>query len=210
MQNKSNYPKFIVFEGIDGSGKSTQMKLLAQRMEAGNYPVFKTFEPTDSPIGRIIRTIFNHQMAADHRTIAGLFLADRLHHLLESEHGVLAKLDQGYHVLCDRYYFSSYAYHAVHMPMQWVIDANAMAAEIRRPDLTIFIDVMPEISIQRLQHSRENIELYETLENLQQVRTQYFLAFDLLKDIENIEIIDGHQSTEIVHENIWLAVSKLL
>ena len=83
---------FIALEGIDGSGKSTQTKLLAAKLEAAGHKVHITFEPTDSPIGKIIRDIFNHRMEADHRTIAALFAADRLHHLLNKEDGILKML----------------------------------------------------------------------------------------------------------------------
>ena len=68
---------FIAFEGIDGSGKSVQVQLLAESMEKAGYKVYSTFEPTDSRIGSIIKDIFKHKMEADHRVIAGLFVADR-------------------------------------------------------------------------------------------------------------------------------------
>ena len=108
---------FIAFEGIDGSGKSTQAKRLARLLENAGHKVYSTFEPTDNPIGKMIRDIFNHKMEADHRTIAGLFVADRLDHLLNKSNGILKKLDEGYTVITDRYYFSSYAYHGTHMAM---------------------------------------------------------------------------------------------
>ena len=80
---------FIAFEGIDGSGKSTQLKLLKQKFEQAGSKVYTTAEPTESPIGKIIRDIFSHKMEADHRTIAGLFVADRLDHLLNKTNGIL-------------------------------------------------------------------------------------------------------------------------
>ncbi|MCK5371539.1 MAG: hypothetical protein KAQ62_23415, partial [Cyclobacteriaceae bacterium] len=68
---------FIAFEGIDGCGKSTQVKLLSGNLEKAGHKVYSTFEPTGSPIGSVIRDIFNHKIEADHRVIAGLFVADR-------------------------------------------------------------------------------------------------------------------------------------
>ncbi|HEX8356897.1 MAG TPA: dTMP kinase, partial [Segetibacter sp.] len=153
---------FIALEGIDGSGKSTQVKLLAERLSNAGHNVYATFEPTDGAIGTMIRNIMKGQMKADDRTIAGLFVADRLDHLLNETNGILKKIEDGYTVITDRYYFSSYAYHGTHMSMDWVIAANALSAEILRPDLNIFIDVAPETSMRRLS-ARGVIELYETL-----------------------------------------------
>src|ERR1035438_8702458 len=87
---------FIAFEGIDGSGKSTQLKLLADNLINAGYKVYLTCEPTDSAIGTLIRNIFNHKTEADHRVIAGLFVADRIDHLLNKNNGILKKLEEGY------------------------------------------------------------------------------------------------------------------
>lgn len=209
MQNSDRTTVFIAFEGIDGSGKSTQLRMLADTMAERQLPVHRTFEPTDNPIGAMIRAIFGHKMDADHKTIAGLFVADRLHHLLEKDKGILAILQKGVHVLTDRYYFSSYAYHSVHMSMDWVISANAMSAELRRPDLTLFIDVPPEVAMRRIQQNRTEIELYETLDNLRQVRDKYLEAFDRLQNEERVMKFDGTLSPENLHKSIWEAVSHL-
>jgi dTMP kinase len=184
---------FIALEGIDGSGKSTQVQLLAKALEEAGHKVYATFEPTDSPIGKMIRDIFSGRMQADDKVIAALFVADRLDHLLNKETGLLKKMEEGYTVITDRYYFSSYAYHAVHMPLQWVIDANALSAAMLRPDINIYIDIAPEESMARITRNRTTIELYETTENLRSVRTQYMAAFGLLKDAEEVFITDGHR-----------------
>jgi dTMP kinase len=194
---------FIVLEGIDGSGKSTQLEILNNRLKAEGLKVYKTCEPTDGPIGKMIRDIFNHRLEADHRTIAGLFVADRLDHLLNKTNGLLKMLDEDYVVISDRYYFSSYAYQSPFMPMDWVISANSMSAELLRADATIFIDVPPETCMQRLNKNRSTTELYETLENLKTVRAKYFEAFERLKSKENIIVIDGNRSPELIADDIW-------
>ncbi len=199
---------FVAIEGIDGSGKSTQQKLLVEKLKAKGVKIYETCEPTNSPIGSIIRNIFNHKMEGDHRTIAGLFIADRLDHLLNKYEGLLKKLEDGYFVVCDRYYFSSYAYQGCHMSMDWVIEANSLSAELLRPDINIFIDVSPEICMKRINANRNSIEMYETLENLNKVRAQYFKAFELLKEQENVIIIDGNRSPEIIAEDIWEIVVR--
>lgn len=199
---------FIAFEGIDGSGKSTQVKLLSERLKKEGHKVYTTFEPTDSPIGSLIRNVFNHRIEADHKTIAGLFVADRLDHLLNKANGILKKMEEGYTVITDRYYFSSYAYHGTHMPMDWVIEANALSAELLRPDLNIYIEVTPEVSMERLQKGRSHLELYETKENLRNVREMYLAAFERLKSKENIFITDGNRKTEDIAEDVRQEVAR--
>jgi dTMP kinase len=147
---------------------------------------------------------------ADHKTIAGLFVADRLDHLLNEVNGIVKKLNDGHTVITDRYYFSSYAYHGTHMDMNWVIDANSMSAEILRPGINIFLDVSPEICIQRLSNNRNVIELYETLENLRNVRQKYLESFEKLKHEENILVIDGNRSPEVVSSDIWKEIERIL
>src|SRR5688572_21811381 len=115
---------FIAFEGIDGCGKSTQARLLADKLISDGQKVYLTCEPTDSPIGSIIRNVMKGKMEADHRTIAGLFVADRLDHLLNKTNGIIKMMEDGFTVITDRYYFSSYAYQGTHMPLEWVIAAN--------------------------------------------------------------------------------------
>ena len=197
---------FIALEGIDGSGKSTQVKLLAQKMTNAGHKVYTTFEPTDGMIGSVLRKILKGTIKADHRVIAGLFLADRLDHLLNEETGIVKKMQEGYTVITDRYYFSSYAYHGTHMDMDWVIEANKMCAQILKPDINIFIDVPPEISMQRINAGRDSTELFETLESLKNVRKKYFEAFEKLKHIDRIFITDGNRSSESIAKDIQSAV----
>ncbi|MEZ4949635.1 MAG: dTMP kinase [Saprospiraceae bacterium] len=149
-------------------------------------------------------------MQADQHTIAGLFLADRLEHLLNKENGILKMLEDGYTVISDRYYFSSYAYHGVHVDMDWVIESNKKCAELLKPDLNIYIDILPEVSMKRLQKGRENLEMYETLDNLTNVRNQYLAAFQHEADNEKIVKIDGNRFPEEVGVDIWNQVKKLL
>jgi dTMP kinase len=200
---------FIALEGIDGSGKSTQVKLLADNLTKAGHAVYPTFEPTNSRIGSIIKDIFKHKMEADHKTIAALYVADRLDHLLNKENGVLKKLEEGYTVITDRYYFSSYAYHSLYMPMDWVIRANSLSAELLKPDLNIYIDIFPEVSMKRLHKGRDVIELFETPAELRLVREKYFEAFELLKLEENIFITDGNRRPEAIAADIWEMVSHM-
>jgi len=172
--------------------------------------VYTTFEPTNGMIGSLLRNILKGTIKADERTIAGVFLADRLDHILNEENGLLKKLSEGYTVITDRYYFSSYAYHGTHMDMDWVIACNKMCADLLRPDVNIFIDVLPEVSMQRISAGRQSTELYETLDNLTNVRAKYLEAFDKLKDQEQITRIEGNQSIEAIANDIWEQLSNSL
>jgi dTMP kinase len=201
---------FLAFEGIDGSGKSTQSKLLEEKLKTEGIKVYHTYEPTGSPIGQMIKKIFRHEMEADHRTIAGLYVADRIDHLTNTQNGILKKLKEGFTVITDRYYFSSYAYQGTHMPQDWVIMANSISADVLRPDLNIFIDVEPEVSFERVNRNRDKIELYESVENLKQVRNKYFEAFDKLKLDEKIFIVNGNRSVEEIFNDVWEKVKPLL
>jgi|SRR6185312_235324 len=200
---------FIAFEGIDGSGKSTQVKLLTDSLKKAGHKVYATFEPTDSPIGSVIRNIFKHRIEADHRVIAGLFVADRLDHLLNKTNGILKKLEDGYTVITDRYYFSSYAYHGTHMSLDWVIEANSLSADLLRPDLNIYIDISPDISMKRLINGRSSIELYETKENLRNVRDKYLEAIEQLKFNEHIFMTNGNRPSDEIASDILNEVSQI-
>ncbi len=203
-------PLFIVFEGIDGSGKSTQTKLLAQRLSDVGHKVYSTFEPTYSPIGSLVRNIFSNRIQADQQTIAALNVADRLDHLHNQVNGILKKLREGFTVISDRYYFSSYAYHGVHVDIDWVIAANALAAQTLRPDVNLFIDVPPEVCMERLQGTRNNIDMYETLDNLSLVRAKYLEAFEKLGQQEQIQFVNGSQSVQEIAAEVWQTVAPLI
>jgi dTMP kinase len=205
---KKNF--FIAFEGLDGSGKSTHVKLLAEKLTGQGLNIYTTAEPTTSRIGQIIKDIFKHKMEADHRTIAALYAADRLDHLTNKTDGILKKLEEGYTVISDRYYFSSYAYHGTHMDINWVINANSLSADLLRPDLNIYIDISPEESMKRLNKVRDSIELYESVENLKKVKEKYFQAFEMLGKKEKISIINGERPEKEISNDIWKEVSKLV
>lgn len=201
--------RFIVFEGIDGCGKSTQAKLLTERLNLVGIPVHLTAEPSLRPIGKMIRDIFAHRMEADERTIAALFVADRLDHVINHEEGIRTKLEQGFTVICDRYYLSSYAYQGSLVPLDWVMKANALSVELAKPALHIFIDIPVELSMERISKSRAQLEPYETHENLVRVRAAYLKVIELLKDEEHIVTIDGTQSVDWIAERIWKAVEEV-
>ena len=199
--------KFFAFEGIDGSGKSTQIRKLMGKLSSINIKCYETKEPTDSPIGSLIHQIMTGRILADNRVIASLFIADRVDHLLNSTNGICNKINDGVTVITDRYYFSSYAYHGVDLDMNWVIDGNSISAEILRPTLTVFLDVPVKKALERISRERFHTELFETEERLIKVREKYFQAFDNLRDVEKVVILDADADIDIVAERIWNVIS---
>ncbi len=200
---------FIAFEGLDGSGKSTQVALLKRRLEKNGHRVFCTAEPTHGPIGKIIRDIFNHRICADHKTIAALFLADRIEHIENAEHGLIKKLNDGYTVITDRYYFSSYAYQGAHVPLEWVIQINEVCANLLKPDAHIFLDIDPEKCMERMHASRPSLELFETLQNQMLVKAKYLEAISLLWEEERIFRCDGARPAQDIAGDVWNFLSDM-
>ncbi len=200
--------KFIVFEGIDGSGKSTQMKLLSQYLTDRSVPNVCTHEPTDSPFGRLVHACMKGSVDTGEHTIAAMFAADRLDHIENPVYGMKKTLEEGTTVLCDRYYFSSFAYNGGFVPLEWVEELNRPAMELLRPDLVLFMDLSPETSMGRVE-KREARERYETLEKQHKVRSKFFEVFDRYRERENIVIIKSEEEKERTQAEIRRAVDAL-
>lgn len=202
--------KFIVFEGLDGSGKTTQIQLLEQHLQKQGHAVVVTAEPTVSALGGMIRDAlcdYTHRSTAE---IAALFMADRVQHNVNPVWGIQKLLSQGHTVLCDRYYYSSMAYQGSLSDWDWVADMNLRSPEIRKPDLCIFLDVDYERSLNRMESgNRVYLEIYENSEMLIQTRKSYFRAFEQLKGRDNIVIIDATRSIEEVAADIAGAADRL-
>jgi dTMP kinase len=94
--------------------------------------------------------------------------------------------------------------------LDWVIEANSLSADLLRPDLNIYIDISPVISMERIMNGRSSIELYETIENLTNVRNKYMEAIEQLKFKENIFMTDGNRSSELIATDIWKEVSQIM
>lgn len=200
---------FIVFEGIDGSGKSTQIKRLENRLAAMGIFVYNTFEPTRGPIGALLRRILSGETEICPPAVAHLFAADRTEHIVNKEYGIKKKMDEGAVVLCDRYYFSSFAYHSLKMDMERVIDLNAYNMQLLQPTVNVFIDVDPAVCFKRLEKCRPQLELFETETIMKEVRNLYFKAFDRLKTQENVLPVDGNRDETAVENAVWNGIQYL-
>ena len=201
---------FFAFEGIDGSGKSTQIHLLTRALQSRGIPCHETREPTDGPLGSMVHQMMTGRIAADPRVISSLFAADRLDHLTNQVNGICQVIDRGITVVTDRYYFSSYAYNGAEMDMQWVMECNRLSEELLRPTLNIFLDIPVKLAMERICENRLHRELYEKEERLLAVRDKYFEAFACKGSAERVAIIDAAADVDTVAERVWQAVEAYL
>lgn len=201
---------FIVIEGLDGSGKSTQIEMLRDRFQGMGEACYLTAEPTELPTGKFLRSILRHEVEADPRTVAALFAADRVEHLFHPEEGLLRKLADGYHVISSRYYFSSLAYQSEFADPGWIASLNMLAKRTLPADITFFLDLEPEVSMQRIASRGEATELFETREKLTHVRESFHLAFEHFGEGENIHRIDAAADPVTVADAIWEVVGSLI
>ena len=200
---------FIVLEGIDGSGKSTQAEILAARLKKQGAHAYLTREPSDGVIGKLLRRALSGELQMSEQVMAALFAADRLEHLTNAETGVLRYLKNDTQVICDRYYLSTYAYQSVAVDLDWTIELNKQATLMAKPDVHIFLDIAVDTALARIARNREHMDIYETKERLEETRTRYLEVIEKLKDTENIVIINAEQSPEEIARDIWESVKYL-
>ncbi len=203
--------KFIVFEGIDGAGKSTQVELLTQKLAALGYDVRLTAEPTALQSGKALRRALSGSEKRSECEMAVMFTLDRVAHNIAPEDGIQALCDGGAVVICDRYYYSTLAYQGQSTSYEWTKKMNVGCPEIRRPDLCIYLDLLPEQSLARIRSRNEAVEIYENTEKLTKVRNAFLSVIDDLRaDGEKIFVIDASRSVEAISDEIFSLVQKNL
>ena len=202
MKKNPYVGKFIAFEGLDGSGQSTQAGLLQKWLNQTSR-AHLTKEPTNNIIGGLIRGQLTSDWKTKPECLQLLFAADRAHHL---EKEVTPLLEKGTTVITDRYAFSTMAYGAIEIEdKNWLAELNK---PFILPDLTFFIKVSPKVCLGRIQQNRFHLELFEKEQSLTKVWQNYQ---ELAEKFENIHIIDGERSPEEVFEDIKdLVNSKLI
>ena len=211
--------KFIVFEGLDGCGKSTQLEYLRKKLSmlcrpAGKRKVFATREPSDSVPGVICRGISKRTIFAQNETEALLFAADRCEHVANE---ILPQINAGNHVLCDRFFLSNFAYQSAEVDINAILNYNMSSMKQIMPDLTVFFDVPPEECERRRAAERATEEKHENIGRLKIVRENYYKSINFLKE-NNIDLnllyINWNESddsgqvfdklwTELVNKNVF-------
>jgi dTMP kinase len=202
--------RLVVIEGLDGAGTTTQVRLLHVHLSCGRT-VHVTHEPSEGPVGLLIRAALEHRVRVDDATLAALFAADRMDHLYHTtgEGGIAAHLNRREVVLTDRYHLSSLAYQGMTLDWDWIWDMHARCI---RPDLTLFLDVPVAVCLERIASGRgEHFELFENREALTRARESYLASIERLRELgETIVVVDGDASPEEVHARIWAHVKPLL
>ena len=203
--------KFIVIEGLDGSGKTTQTKIIAEKLSQKGIKVVTHAEPTGGEYGKKCREILSGAKKCTKSELALLFTADRIDHNVNETDGINMHIDKGETVLCDRYYYSTLAYQGVDVGMEWLKTLNLGCEDIRKPDLCIFLDLTPEKSMERIYANRtaDQIEIYETQDYLTSIRKRFYNCLDSLKVSENIVVINADGTVEEVAEKIENAVNSI-
>lgn len=182
---------FIVLEGTEGSGKTTQIRMLNEWLASQKYRVFLTKEPTKYPIGQLVNQVLSGRIVIAEEAIPLLFAADRADH---TKRYIAPALKKGQIVLCDRYVFSSLAYQSAGMGAQfsktWIKTLNKFIAS---PDLVLFLDVAPEIGLGRLKgHPRiHDDRFFEELKTQIRIREAYYDIFNITKPLTTLDSLDS-------------------
>lgn len=182
MSEKKNYPSkyFIVFEGIDGSGTSTQAEMLANFLINSGQKAVVSPEPSNSKIGQLIRTYLAGENDYDEidlfdQQMAYLFAGDRFYHLYNNRDGVYKLISQNIHVISTRYYFSSLAYNGKTEKDYHFI--SLLNQKFPPPDLLVYLDLPVDLALERMA-TRSHKEVYETKDKLIQVQKRFSDIFD--------------------------------
>lgn len=206
----STNTRFIVFEGIDGAGKTTQINLLCARLEKLGIFCKTTAEPTDMPSGKEIRRALSGELKKTPLEMAEMFAHDRALHNTHKELGINKMQSDGFSVISDRYYYSSLAYQGAALGYDTVARLNLENPDIRMPDLCIFLDLSPEKSLERIGERGEAKEIYENYDYLTRTRAMFFDVFDRLKARgERIVVIDASGSVNEVADKVFEAAMSI-
>lgn len=202
--------RFIVIEGLDGSGKGTQIALLMNKLKEKGLRLHHTCEPTEHATGGLIRDALCGMTKRTPCELASLFLADRISHCSNPVSGIKKLIDDGVTVVCDRYYYSSFAYQGMDTDLEWVMNQNLDCPEILKPDLCIFLDVTPSECDARIEAGRAQREIYEeSINTITRIRNKYMEVLKLLQD-HNIAIINASRTPDEVAADVFEVVCKIL
>jgi len=215
---------FTVIEGCDGSGTTTQLKLLERHIktplspkitgfvvaepeaEYNSLPFFPTCEPTQGPVGLLIRRILKGECTVSKETLARLFAADRAEHLYGKD-GIIERCGRGELVVSDRYTPSSLVYQGLECGREL---PEALNRAFPHPELLIYLDVDPQTAMERIGSREEKQEIYEKADFQAKVREAYL---ELLPAYESAGVrvlrLDGTRPPEELAEEIWRAVLEM-
>ncbi len=206
-----NKKLFIVLEGIDGSGTSTQSELLQEYFRSQGQKAVISPEPSSGIIGNLIRQalkkriLFTKDPDLFDEQMAYLFAADRHDHLYNDVDGVFKLINDGFHVISTRYYFSSLSYNC-QTPEQFNF-VSKLNHKFPNPDLAIYLDISPEVSLSRIE-DRSLKEVYETKHKLSKVRENYQNIFANYAD--NLLIVNGTEDKTEISRKIINTIQNIM
>jgi len=209
MKNTAEKGRFIVLEGIDGAGKTTQAALLEAHLIASGRQVVRMAEPTALESGIALRRALGGADKKSEWEMAALFVLDRIAHNLHPTEGIHALTEQGVDIICDRYYYSTLAYQGHSTDYAWVKAMNLACPAIQKPDLCIYLDLTPEQSLERITAGRQTVEIYENRETLERVRNAFFHVFRDLSDTDRIEVVDAYRPIEEITADLAALADSL-
>jgi len=179
---------FIVFEGIDGAGKSTQVQRLVSALQAQGRTCHGTFEPTLGPVGAVLRQYLQKRVSLETRSLPYLFAADRSDHLYNEQNGIEATLQRGVDVICDRYILSNIAYQGDATSLELVLALNE---HFLTPDLTFYLRVAPEQGLALKSRQHVFADVTETVEQQRKAAAQFELAISRVGAAHQVVEIDA-------------------
>ncbi len=211
MSNGTTRGRFIVFEGLDGAGTTTQAKLLTDRLHAKGRTVWHAHQPGEGPVGALIKQVLagrgatvtaeGHPGQLDERVMALLFAADRLDQITAQ---IEPRLARGEDVILDRYVLSSLAYQGSSVSHDFIQTVNRYAI---KADLTIFLYVPSSVALERVRSRGAKLERYETAQQLQMIEREYSR---LVGTLASVVSIDGTRPIAEVAELCSLQIEQLL
>ncbi len=198
---------FIVFEGLDGSGTTTQLELLQKNISGKK--VWFTAEPTNKDTGTFIRKVLKGTISLKSETLAYLFAADRNEHIW-GENGIYAHIENGYTVFCDRYLFSSLAYQSPQCGSKLPTKLNE---DFPLPEYLLYFALDSEISLSRVLSRNQETEIFEKSHIQKTIQLEYERVIHTYrqKNIEKMQIIsiDASKSMDEVHKNVLYSLRNL-
>ncbi len=199
---------FIVFEGIDGTGTTTQLDALKKRYETASSCVHFTCEPTQGEIGRLIRRSLRGEITLTANSMARLFAADRGEHLY-GENGIVSLTASGTAVFSDRYLFSSLAYQGEAGDPELSVELNQ---HFPLPEYLFYFDIESETAMNRVEKRAGKLEIYEKREFQKKVRMRYadiIASFEKTEPDMQVIRIDASLPISEITEKIWSIVRNL-
>ncbi len=208
--NTQTLSNFIVIEGIDGSGTTTQSRLLVEELTKRGQCVEQEHEPTDDFIGKNIRKVLQGEEIITSEALAYLYAADRWEHLFAPEKGIVDRLNAKKTIVSDRYFFSSLAYQSLAVDFDLVMQLNQ---NFPLPEHFFLLDLPAEDALERVHKRNSQVEIFEEISQQKFFRNQFLEVaknYQKLQDKMNIHIIDARLDEKEVHELILTSLKSKL